>query len=128
MAKACFRLRAESAAQTLLPETAMLLFDKGRVLFVGFSLLAAPAAQANAYLFRVDCKAETYVAQWASGPVDPGKDYFRIATGDSNLDCSIYDYNARLDQDLPRRWCSGPDGVSGGFPSFLILLGQSHCR
>jgi hypothetical protein len=106
----------------------MLRFDGGRVLLSGLAMLAAPAAQANDYFFRVDCKDETYIAQWASGPVDPGKPHFRIATGDANLDCSVYDYNARTDRDLPRRWCSGPDGVLRGFPPILILLGQSHCR
>ena len=103
-------------------------FDKGIVILAGLAMFAAPSAHANAYLFRVDCKGETYVAQWDSGAVDPGKNHFRIATGDANLDCSIYDYVARTDRDLPRRWCSGPDGVIRGFPPLLILLGLSHCR
>ena len=106
----------------------MLGFGKGFVLFAGLAIFAAPAAHANAYLFRVDCKGETFVAQWDSGAGDPGQDYFRIATGERNLDCSIYDYNHRTDRDLPRRWCSGPDGVFRAFPPILIPLGFTHCR
>lgn len=89
--------------------------------------LASPA-RANVYQFRVDCTGESYVALWDAGAVDPGSDYFRIATGDRNLDCSVYDYNRRADRDLPRRWCSGESGVIRAFPPALILLGATHCR
>ncbi len=103
-------------------------FAKCFVLGAALAICAAPAASANPYLFRVDCKDETYVALWDSGPVDPGKEYFRIATDDRNLDCSIYDYNRLTDRDLPRRWCSGPAGIIRAFPPVLILLGATHCR
>jgi hypothetical protein len=102
--------------------------DKGGALLAALALLAPAAAQANVYLFRVDCKGETYVAQWSSGPVDPGRDRFRLATGNANLDCAIYDFNPRTDRDLPRRWCSGEDGPLRGFPPLLIPLGLAQCR
>lgn len=92
------------------------------------AIFASSGASANTYLFRVDCKGETYVAQWDSGPVDPGQDYFRIATGDRNQDCSIYDFNHRTDQELPRRWCSGDAEIIRAFPPILIPLGFNHCR
>jgi hypothetical protein len=103
-------------------------FGKGFILFAALAILASPAAYANTYLFRVDCKGKAFVAQWDSGAVDPGADYFRIATGDRNSDCSIYDYNGGTDRDLPRRWCSGPAGVIRAFPPILIPLGLTHCR
>ncbi|MGO9674373.1 MAG: hypothetical protein ACLPSF_09460 [Methylocella sp.] len=106
----------------------MLGFGKGFVLIAALAIFISPAAYANTYLFRVDCKGAQYVAQWDSGPVDPGPDYFRIATGDRNSDCSIYGYNAGTDRDLPRRWCSGPNGIIRAFPPILIPLGATHCR
>jgi hypothetical protein len=82
----------------------------------------------NVYLFRVNCPMERYVAQWTPGPADRGRNYFRIATGDANLDCSIYDFDARTDGALPRRDCGDPGAIIRGFPGFLILLGATHCR
>ena len=95
------------------------MFDFGKpfILAAALAIFAGPGASANTYLFRVDCKGETYVAQWDSGPVDPGQNYFRIATGDRNQDCSIYDFNHRTDQELPRRWCSGDAGSHPGIPA-----------
>ncbi len=92
------------------------------------AIFVSRGASANTYSFRVDCKGESYVALWDSGPDDPGLDYFRIATGDRNQDCSIYDYNGRYDRDLPRRWCSGDAGIIRAFPPILIPLGFNHCR
>lgn len=103
-------------------------FGKALILSAALALFATPATYANAYLFRVDCSGEAYVAQWDSGAVDPGKDYFRIATGDRNLDCSVYDYNGATDRGLPRRWCSGDAGAIRAFPPILIPLGATHCR
>ena len=82
----------------------------------------------EAYSFHVVCPGDDYVAQWIIPPNDPGKDYFRIATGDQNLDCSIYDYNRATDADLPRRLCDDPGGLIRGFPLLLILLGAKHCK
>jgi hypothetical protein len=111
-------------------------FAKALPLVAAASIYAAGAAAAdlvesvpsNVYLFRVNCPMERYVAQWAPGPADRGRNYFRIATGDANLDCSIYDYDARTDAALPRRDCGDPGGVIRGFPGILILLGATHCR
>lgn len=106
----------------------MLSFGGRFVLLAAILPLAPQTAAANAYFFKVSCPMESFVAQWASGDPDPGRSHFRIATGDLNLDCSVYDYDPRTDRDLPRRWCSGPDGIIRGFPPALIVLGQSHCR
>jgi hypothetical protein len=100
----------------------------GALAIFACAVFASPGASANTYSFRVDCKGESYVALWDSGPDDPGQDYFRIATGDRNQDCSIYDYNRRWDHDLPRRWCSGDAGIIRAFPPILIPLGFNHCR
>lgn len=102
-------------------------FGKGSVLLTALAMHAAPA-QANIYLFRVDCASESYVAQWDAGAVDQGASDYRIATQDRNLDCSIYDYSARTDRNLPRRWCTGASGIIRGFPPLLVLLGQTHCQ
>jgi hypothetical protein len=88
---------------------------------------ATPAAQAEIYLFRVDCPDGAYVARWETSAPDPGKYSFRIATGNANLDCSVYDYNAKTDRDLPQRLCSIPDSIIRGFPPLMILLGYTHC-
>jgi hypothetical protein len=100
------------------------------VLIAAADCVAADFAEGfyPAYLFRVNCPADHYVAQWTPGPGDPGKDYFRIATGDLNADCPIYDYNPYTDAALPRRACQDPGGVSRGFPAALIFLGATHCR
>jgi hypothetical protein len=66
----------------------MLCFGKGFILGVGVALFIASAANAKTYRFRVNCADETYVAQWEADSPDLDKDYFRIATGDTNLDCS----------------------------------------
>jgi hypothetical protein len=105
----------------------MLGFGKGFIISVGITIFMAFAVNAQTYLFRVSCADETFVAQWDTSSIDRGKDHFRIATGDSNLDCSIYDYDATTDRNLPRRWCGDP-GIILGFPPFLILFGISHCR
>ncbi|VTZ25746.1 conserved exported hypothetical protein [Methylocella tundrae] len=103
--------------------------DFGKAILICAAALISPAAaKANVYLFEVTCSNDKYVAQWESGDADPGKEHFRIATGDVNLDCSIYDYNPKTDRDMPRRWCSDPNGVVRGFPPILILIGYSHCR
>ncbi len=88
----------------------------------------ASAANAKVYLFHVSCADGAYVAQWDSAPVDLGEDHFRLATGDVNFDCSIYDYDAKADRDLPRRWCSDIGGIIRGFPPALILAGMTHCQ
>jgi hypothetical protein len=106
----------------------MLRFGNGFIIGVGVALFIASAANAKTYRFRVNCADETYVAQWEADSPDLDKDYFRVATGDANLDCSIYDYDARTDRNLPQRWCSGPSGIIRGFPPLLILSGLSHCR
>ena len=89
---------------------------------------AAPAAQAEIYLFRVACPDETYVARWEASAPDPGKYSFRIATGNANLDCSIYDYDAKTDGNLAQRACSIPDSIIRGFPPLMILVGSTHCK
>jgi hypothetical protein len=86
------------------------------------------AIESGPYLFRVNCPTETYLAQWTPDAMDPGKNYFRIATGDVNLDCSIYDYDPRYDAALPRRACRYPGGAIRAFPALLIPLGATHCR
>ncbi len=96
--------------------------------FVAPALVAAPAAHANIYLFGVRCNDEAYVAQWDSGAPDPGKEYFRLATGDLNLDCTIHDYDNKTERDLPRRWCREAGGILRGFPPMLIILGTTHCH
>ena len=101
---------------------------KGFIIGVGVALFIASPVTAKTYRFRVNCADETYVAQWDADSPDLDKDDFRIATGDTNLDCSIYDYDARTDRNLPQRRCSGPSGVIRGFPPLLILSGLSHCR
>lgn len=106
----------------------MLAFWKGVLFFVGVTILAASAANAKVYSFRVNCSEESFVALWDSGFPDPGIYHFRIATGDVNLDCSVYDYFAKTDRDLPRRWCSDPGAAIQFFPQILILSGASHCR
>lgn len=103
-------------------------FAKGVFMSVAIMIISASPVHAKAYLFRVSCADEAFVAEWMPGSSDPGKDYFRIATGDSNLDCSIYDYDVTKDSRLPLRWCSDPGGIIRGFPPLLILLGTSHCR
>lgn len=92
------------------------------------ALCSISPATAQIYSFRVNCKDEDYIALWAPGPVNPGKDYFRNATGHANLDCSIYDYDAKTDRNLPQRWCDYPGGIIEGFPVLLILTGMSHCK
>lgn len=106
----------------------MLGFGKAFMICAGIVIFFPAAANAKVYMFQVTCADDKYVAQWTSGAVDPGQDHFRIATGDANLDCSIYNYNPKTDRDLPRRWCSDPGGVIRGFPPILILTGLSHCR
>ena len=95
---------------------------------IWFAFAATPAARAQPYLFRVVCKDEVFVARWDAGAPDPGKDSFRIATGNSNLDCSIYDYDAKTDTGLPQRLCTVPDSIIRGFPPAMILLGATHCK
>ncbi|SFK75957.1 hypothetical protein [Methylocapsa palsarum] len=115
---------------------AMLNIGKALSLLAAGAICAAGAAAAdlaesapsNVYLFRVNCPMERYVAQWAPGSADRGQTYFRIATGNANLDCSIYDYNAATDAALPRRDCGDPGGIIQGFPGFLALLGATHCQ
>lgn len=80
------------------------------------------------FLFRVNCPGDDYVAQWLPDRADRDKNYYRIATGDANLDCSIYDYDSKHDGALPRRLCQEPGGTIRGFPAFLILLGATHCK
>ncbi|MEJ0092428.1 MAG: hypothetical protein WDN46_03045 [Methylocella sp.] len=104
----------------------MFRFGTGFIVGVGIAIFTASAANAKTYQFRVSCADETYIAQWDGSDFD--KDRFRIATGDTNLDCSIYDYDARTDGNLPRRWCGDPGGIIRGFPPALILSGLSHCR
>jgi len=106
----------------------MLGFGKGFVICVGIMAFAVSGAHAKSYLFRVSCGHETFVAQWESGPVDPGIYHFRNATGDTNLDCLVYDYDARTDEDLPRRWCRDPGPAIELFPPILILSSIPRCR
>lgn len=80
------------------------------------------------YLFRVECPGDPYVAEWPAGPGDQGKDYYRIATGHLNFDCSVYAYDPTTDAMLPRRLCRDPGGLILGFPVMLILLGATHCK
>ncbi len=100
---------------------------KGLVIFAGVAI-AAPSTQAATYMFRVSCADETYVALWDGGSADPGSDHFRIATGDANQNCSIYDYDAKTDKRLPRRWCSDPGALIEMFPPILVLSGVLRCR
>jgi hypothetical protein len=101
---------------------------KSFIISAAIAVFGASAANAKTYQFRVNCTNEVFVALWDASSNDPGEDYFRIATGDANLDCSVYDYNTKGDRSLPRRWCSYPGGIIRGFPPILILSGLSHCR
>ena len=62
----------------------MLRFGKGFIIGVGVALFIASAANAKTYRFRVNCADETYVAQWEADSPDLDKDYFRVATVDTN--------------------------------------------
>lgn len=89
---------------------------------------AQTRGDAKVYAFRVACTNDSYVALWNAGEPDPGKDYFRLATGDLNLDCTIADHNPRWDAGLPERWCAHPGPIARGFPPLLIIMGATHCR
>ncbi len=101
---------------------------KGLVISAAAAISAPPSASAATYMFRVSCGEENYVALWDGGLFDPGGDHFRIATGDANLNCAIYDYDAKTDQSLPRRWCSDPGAAIEMFPPILLMAGATHCR
>jgi hypothetical protein len=109
-------------------EFAMLDFRKGFAIFAGALISATVSTHAETYMFRVSCADETYIALWDGGSSDPGKGRFRIATGDANQNCLIYNYNAKTDGSLPRRWCSDPGAAIEMFPPILILSGATHCR
>ncbi|WP_026607933.1 hypothetical protein [Methylocapsa acidiphila] len=96
---------------------------------IALLVLAVPSAQARTYLFRVSCwDDETYVALWDGGAADLGKTHFRVATGDANQNCSIFDYDPKADASLPRRWCSDPGAAIEFFPPILLMAGATHCR
>jgi hypothetical protein len=71
-------------------------------------------------LFRVDCPHGAYVARWEASAPDPGKYRFRIATGNVNLDCSIYDYSTSFATPDPTR-APGPAPASIAFPDRIVI-------
>ncbi|WP_374306031.1 hypothetical protein [Methylocella sp.] len=89
--------------------------------------LAARPADAASYLFRVDCGDESFAALWEEPAPDPGRDYYRTATGTLNLHCVIADYDRRTDAGLARRLCRDPGRVINAFPIALIFAGLTRC-
>lgn len=94
------------------------------------TLLSICAAPANAtdYLFHVSCDEKRFIAEWNTGSIDPGREYLRTVTGTKFPECSVRDYNAETDGDLPRERYSHEGGVVQGIP-FVgpILCGIFNC-
>ncbi|WP_114948531.1 hypothetical protein [Microvirga calopogonii] len=84
---------------------------------------AATDAQATTYLFHVSCPDKIFVAQWDTGTIDPGREYLRVTTGTKFANCTVGDYNAARDGNLPRERYSHEGAVIQGVP----LVGTIVC-
>lgn len=85
-------------------------------------------ASATTYLFGVSCSDRRFVAQWDTGSIDPGREYLRVATGTNFPGCSVGNYNAATDADLPRERYSHEGGVISGIPlAGPIICGIFGC-
>jgi hypothetical protein len=90
------------------------------VVSVAYLLLFSTAAQATTYKFRVTCPNRSYVDQWETGAIDPGKEYLRVASG-KTPDCQVTDFNPARDTGLPVNRHSDAGGVIDGLPPVVIL-------
>ena len=94
-------------------------------LAVCFCLAVAWPSQSHAteYRFTVACERGSHVVIWRTGDIDPGKEWLRVATGTQNPNCSVSDFVASTDSNLPSETLEHEAGVIRGIP----LIGTIVC-
>jgi hypothetical protein len=92
-------------------------------LCVGALVVSPTPVEATEYLFTVSCEHGSHVVAWRTGDIDPGKEWLRVATGTQNPNCSVSDFVASTDSDLPRETLEHEAGVVRGIP----LIGPIVC-
>ena len=83
-------------------------------------LVLPSAVLATTYKFRVTCPDKSYVDQWETGAIDPGKEYLRVASG-KTPNCQVTDFDPGRDSGLPVVRHSDAGGVVDGLPPVVIL-------
>src|SRR5690348_13532174 len=92
------------------------------------SMVSITPAEATTYLFHISCSNKSFVAQWDTGTIDPGREYLRVTTGTKFPGCSVSDYVEARDSKLPRERYSHEGGVIQGIPlAGPIICGIFHC-
>ena len=94
------------------------------VLFAFITSLPIYSYAGETYKFTITCPDRRFVAEWATGDIDPGKEYLRFTTGTKFDGCQVSDFNTAIDSSLPVDKYSHEGAVIQGVP----LVGPVLCK
>ena len=82
---------------------------------------------ATEYKFHVSCQSHSFITQWNTGTIDPGREYLRVITGTKNPNCSVSNYSPSIHKGLDVERLSDGGGVMQGIPGAGLLCAVFNC-